>query len=555
MENESDLVTIVSCDIVGHSSADENDQLVRVAAINSIVAQTIARCAEGDVIWASGGDGGHVVFRRDAWRQPAIDLVCDLRTWSANEGVPLRITCHRGSVSHVAGADGRVQVVGSGINYAGWLLAQVDEGTVVSAEFRRALEEAGQLENIEFHDPLLMLGNREDLQRFDLMSSESSRSDWGSLLGGDHAALEHAVRANSDWDVLYYAKRIWQASSADKSVTRSVRSVDRSKLTFWDAWTKKQAPNPFMALPQPDELVEMLKLGMLVERRRGEFICRHGDPGDSLFMILRGEVGVFNSDGEHVSGVPTHRVQRGGIVGELAYALSSNRTADLVALTEVALLSFRYEDVRRLLAKDAVGSAAARSVSSFINGRVLEHVSGNAQYLLGPDRDGPLSLGGSPWGETLASLGSHCDLVTVRKLPVELTVGHVSPSRSKARGVYILAAGRLEKDGRVLDGADFPVLWVDLPHLLPLQPVAYAVRSNLIKVLWIGARGIDDLDPAQKEALRRELKAAVAMVAHQSGATGDVVNRVEGSPGIVIQAGRIDGDIHLHPKPRDVAED
>lgn len=51
---------IVSCDIVGHSLADMQHQLSQIVDINNIVGQVIAACGEKDVVWASGGDGGHV---------------------------------------------------------------------------------------------------------------------------------------------------------------------------------------------------------------------------------------------------------------------------------------------------------------------------------------------------------------------------------------------------------------------------------------------------------------------------------------------------------------
>jgi hypothetical protein len=545
MENEPDLVTIVSCDIVGHSLTDERDQVARVLKINSLVADTIARCPDGDVVWASGGDGGHVLFRQEAWEQPAVELAFGLRAWSSAEHVPLRITCHRGRVFHVVGADGRIQPVGPGINDAAALLGRTDDGIVASDAFHRAVSTT----EVEFHDPRWMLGNDNRLHSTYLMSSGSGKSSWGPSFESDYAGLERAVRRGRSWDILYHAKRIWQASSDDRIVARCVEAVEPSKLKFIDTRTGKEELNPFLGQPHVDELVEMLRLGKLVERQRGEFVCRYGDSGDSLFVILRGEVGVFNSEGEDRQGCAEalHTLRQGEIVGELAYALARDRTADLVAMTDVALLSFRYNDVR-LLSNAPVGSAAARSVALFINYRALQHISDNASYLLGPDRDGPLNAGPRRWDETLVSLRRHTKLITLRRLPVHLTLDAVAAQAPKPKGIYILAGGTLEADGRLLEGSDFPVLWVDLPRFLSARSGKYVVRSQVIKVLWIGARGIDGLDPAQREALHRTLSATVA---EPAGSATMALNQVEGNRGVVIQAERIIGDVHVHPKPRE----
>ena len=81
---------IVSCDIVRHSSAEFEQQISRVAALNAIVAEVIQTCGE-ETVWASGGDGGHVLFRQAGWHSHAIELIARLRQWSIESQVPLRV--------------------------------------------------------------------------------------------------------------------------------------------------------------------------------------------------------------------------------------------------------------------------------------------------------------------------------------------------------------------------------------------------------------------------------------------------------------------------------
>jgi hypothetical protein len=153
-------VGIVSCDIVGHSSATAQNQLSRVAAINEIVARTIESGPAGKVVWASGGDGGHVLFLQEYWQQPAVNLILTLRQWTYSEGVLLRIIGHYGVVAPVQGADGRVQMVGEAINYAARLLTQAPhkKGVVVSEVFRREIvsttvEPAIEISRASVHPP------------------------------------------------------------------------------------------------------------------------------------------------------------------------------------------------------------------------------------------------------------------------------------------------------------------------------------------------------------------------------------------------------------------
>src|SRR5262245_52733276 len=165
---DAEEVAVVSCDIRGHSNTHGVEQVRRVAAINAIVAATMRRNRPDPGVWLSGGDGGHVVFRGDQWQKSAIQLVSDLRSWARAARVGLRITGHVGRVTNIWGADGRIQVVGTGINFAGWLLRQVDnDAVVVSDAFRRAV---GTETAVNCHDERLVLDRNSEPRLLYLMS-------------------------------------------------------------------------------------------------------------------------------------------------------------------------------------------------------------------------------------------------------------------------------------------------------------------------------------------------------------------------------------------------
>jgi len=69
----------------------------------------------------------------------------------------------------------------------------------------------------------------------------------------------------------------------------------------------------------------------------GDTICREGEEGDELFIVIAGRVGVFAAD----FGVPRSvaRLGRGCFFGEMAVLTNQRRSATVQALTEVHLLS------------------------------------------------------------------------------------------------------------------------------------------------------------------------------------------------------------------------
>src|SRR4051794_33608684 len=96
---EPETAYIVACDIVGHSRSPHVLQRERIGAINSIVREALSGTND-EVVWASGGDGGHVLFEGNAAAQ-AIKLTRELRQWALDSDVPLRITAHVGDVSAI----------------------------------------------------------------------------------------------------------------------------------------------------------------------------------------------------------------------------------------------------------------------------------------------------------------------------------------------------------------------------------------------------------------------------------------------------------------------
>lgn len=79
----------------------------------------------------------------------------------------------------------------------------------------------------------------------------------------------------------------------------------------------------------------------------GEFMVRCGEDGDSMFIIGRGKVEVrVPSNGESTT---VAVLETGSFFGEMSLFSGEPRSADVVAIEEVAVLEIRKSSVRRLL--------------------------------------------------------------------------------------------------------------------------------------------------------------------------------------------------------------
>jgi hypothetical protein len=241
-----------------------------------------------------------------------------------------------------------------------------------------------------------------------------------------------------------------------------------------------------------------------------------------MFVILRGQVGVYlpgpdgpaGTAGGHGAGTPTFIHQEGEIVGELAFALSRTRTADLVALTDTALLSFSFDDIASKLQSTRSGRKTIGQVTDFITSRVLEHVSQQVSFLVGPDRRGPLSLAPGGWQNALAVLNEDCDLITVNPenlLLDFLTVAEACPDAGT--GVYVLTSGAVCSDAensRMLRGDEFPLLWTDVPGVVVTPRQSFRIEEEPVKILYIRAQGFARLPARVRDAVYRALRRATA---------------------------------------------
>lgn len=99
----------------------------------------------------------------------------------------------------------------------------------------------------------------------------------------------------------------------------------------------------------------------------GDIICREGDPGDSLYVVVQGRLRVTFQRAHLIDIGP------GGWAGEIALAREGPRTATLTAREQIVLLTLtrsRFLEIMRR--RPALGSQLALPLLEFVGKRVID---------------------------------------------------------------------------------------------------------------------------------------------------------------------------------------
>ena len=106
---------------------------------------------------------------------------------------------------------------------------------------------------------------------------------------------------------------------------------------------------------EADEL-ELLR-SMMVEQRvsRGEAVFRYGDPGDSMFVLLRGQIGIWlpvaHTEGDAPRGRRLISFAPGVVFGDMGLLAGAARSADAIAESDSVMLELQREQYERLVAE------------------------------------------------------------------------------------------------------------------------------------------------------------------------------------------------------------
>jgi cAMP-dependent protein kinase regulator len=99
-----------------------------------------------------------------------------------------------------------------------------------------------------------------------------------------------------------------------------------------------------------DELIHLIEKIQPKRFAKGDWICREGDPGSSLYIISRGSVGIFRKDSEK-GRIFLNTLKEGDFFGEFAFFSGSSRAATGEALEETEILEISKEDLNEMIRK------------------------------------------------------------------------------------------------------------------------------------------------------------------------------------------------------------
>jgi len=107
-------------------------------------------------------------------------------------------------------------------------------------------------------------------------------------------------------------------------------------------------PVPLFSDLKKDELSRVIEKIQAKHYSRGAFICKEGDPGDSIFIISRGKVGIFrqSASGEKI---PLNALQEGDFFGEFAFFSNSRRQATVETLEDTEILEIKKKDLQEII--------------------------------------------------------------------------------------------------------------------------------------------------------------------------------------------------------------
>ena len=262
---------------------------------------------------------------------------------------------------------------------------------------------------------------------------------------------------------------------------------DEPKLDVVHAVASAIGSSPLLSELDSDLVKHLIDAGTLTRRPAGESVCRQGDVGTSLVLILAGEVAVVR---EVAGETPRElaRLRAGAFFGEMALITNQPRTATVRVLKSADLLEVSRRAVRAMIDKEP---RVLKLLMRFFRARLV----------------GTL-LQTSPVFEPF-NREDRKKLVAAFRLR-ELGAGHaVFEEGSKAEGLFVLLAGKLE----VLKGLD-KVLGQLLPgdvfgemSLLDQSAAMATVRAKTRSwVLLLPRHGFEDL-AARYPQIRGQLRA------------------------------------------------
>ena len=150
---------------------------------------------------------------------------------------------------------------------------------------------------------------------------------YAHLKAGKLTKLEKTSNNSTD-DVIDISKKTEAPSESEQTVDED------KKLALFNHI-------PLFSMMDHHQLKLLASSGECVKLSRGERLFNQGDPGDALYIVVKGKAGIFatNAESERKIG----ECGSNEVIGELALLSQSPRTASVEALTDLTLLRLQRE--------------------------------------------------------------------------------------------------------------------------------------------------------------------------------------------------------------------
>lgn len=214
-------------------------------------------------------------------------------------------------------------------------------------------------------------GNQYEQILEEYLSDETHASELDEFSELESGALETCVEAS-----VFAPPTPRREQDEDHSLARpsSNKSAPPEKPTL-SAECRLRECFPFNTLPV--ELVDSVEAQM-VERSYSatEYLTRQGDPGDCLFLIRKGTVGIVINDEHGVA----HEIDRSGpgdILGEMSLLTDEPRSASLIALDDVIAMLLPADKFHAAALKNPeIGEVLTKLLAQRLGGQRRDVLSG-----------------------------------------------------------------------------------------------------------------------------------------------------------------------------------
>lgn len=105
---------------------------------------------------------------------------------------------------------------------------------------------------------------------------------------------------------------------------------------------------PLFSDLKKEELRRVMEKIQAKEVARGVVICNEGEPGDSIFIICRGKVGIFRHPGRGEK-ISLNELEEGDFFGEFGFFADARRHATVEALADTTLLEITKQDLQEII--------------------------------------------------------------------------------------------------------------------------------------------------------------------------------------------------------------